>query len=208
MLGAARAPAEAARGCAATWLTAVVGHEETEAEKDGPKALIADINSRAPGLRPHPDRGRARRALGDEHRLAGLHDHPDRAERRAAHPLHPLRGEPDPPHGRTDRAHRRLPADLDATTRHPLAGAGADRPRHRRGGRLLQPHAARRPAGRHPPLGPGRTPTQVLEELRRLVAPVAEAGGCEATVRMEHEREPFDTPTDDPAVLAAARAHE
>ena len=38
--------------------------------------------------------------------------------------------------------------------------------------------------------------------------PVAEAGGLQVDVLMEHEREPFDTPTDDPAVVAAARAHQ
>jgi acetylornithine deacetylase/succinyl-diaminopimelate desuccinylase-like protein len=46
MLGAAKAILETGMKLRGDlWLTAVVGHEEPEAEKDGPKALIEDINS-------------------------------------------------------------------------------------------------------------------------------------------------------------------
>ena len=44
MLGAAKALIDSGmqmRGD--VWLTAVVGHEETEAQKDGPRALVSDI---------------------------------------------------------------------------------------------------------------------------------------------------------------------
>ncbi|MEZ4571423.1 MAG: M20/M25/M40 family metallo-hydrolase [Thermomicrobiales bacterium] len=53
------------------WLTAVVGHEEPEAEKDGPLALIGDINSG----RVAADRiliVEGRDALGHEHGPAQL----------------------------------------------------------------------------------------------------------------------------------------
>ena len=54
---------------------------------------------------------------------------------------------------------------------------------------------------------PGRSAGEVLEELRQLVAPIAEAGGLTAEVTMEHEREPFETPVDDPLVQAVSAAH-
>ena len=43
--------------------------------------------------------------------------------------------------------------------------------------------------------------------MRDLVAPFAEAGQLELDVSMVHEREPFETPGDDPAVQAVAQAH-
>ena len=55
---------------------------------------------------------------------------------------------------------------------------------------------------------PGKSADGVLEELRQLVAPIAQAGGMTAEVTMEHEREPFDTPLDDPLVEAVGGAHQ
>ena len=56
--------------------------------------------------------------------------------------------------------------------------------------------------------GPGVRAEEVLAELRDLVAPFAEAGQLELDVSMVHEREPFETPGDDPAVQAVAQAHD
>jgi acetylornithine deacetylase/succinyl-diaminopimelate desuccinylase-like protein len=98
--------------------------------------------------------------------------------------------------------------ELDATTRHPLAGAERIDVGIAEAGDYFNrtPRVARLVGTRR--WSVGKDAAGVLAELRRLVAPVAEAGGLEANVLMEHEREPFDTPTDDPAVVAAARAHE
>ena len=52
------------------WLTAVVGHEEPEAKKDGPRALIADLNNQR---RPEFDRRWAGRGVGDEYGVNGIH---------------------------------------------------------------------------------------------------------------------------------------
>ena len=46
------------------------------------------------------------------------------------------------------------------------------------------------------------------DELRALVDDVAKSGGLAGQVHMEHEREPFETPTDDDAVQAVVAAHE
>ena len=47
----------------------------------------------------------------------------------------------------------------------------------------------------------------MLAELKALVDPVAHAGGLTATVTMEHQRAPFETPGDDPVVQAVSLAH-
>ena len=41
-----------------------------------------------------------------------------------------------------------------------------------------------------------------------MARPLAEAGGLSLRVKMEHEREPFETPAADTAVQAVGRAHE
>ncbi|MEZ4571422.1 MAG: M20/M25/M40 family metallo-hydrolase [Thermomicrobiales bacterium] len=46
-----------------------------------------------------------------------------------------------------------------------------------------------------------------MAELSGLVEPIARDGNLELEVRMEHEREPFETPMNDPAVQAVAAAH-
>jgi acetylornithine deacetylase/succinyl-diaminopimelate desuccinylase-like protein len=53
---------------------------------------------------------------------------------------------------------------------------------------------------------PGKAATDILAELNALAAPFAKAGGLRLEVGIEHEREPFETPVDDPAVRAASEA--
>ena len=48
---------------------------------------------------------------------------------------------------------------------------------------------------------------EVLQELRSLVEPIAAAGQLDMTLSMQHEREPFETPADDPLVQAVSAAH-
>ena len=55
--------------------------------------------------------------------------------------------------------------------------------------------------------GPRANAEEILAELRELTAPIAEAGQLELDVTMIHDREPFETPSDDSAVQAVAQAH-
>jgi muconate cycloisomerase len=50
------------------------------------------------------------------------------------------------------------------------------------------------------------TAQDVLAELTALAAPFAKAAGLKLTVSIEHEREPFETPADDPSVRATFAA--
>ena len=54
---------------------------------------------------------------------------------------------------------------------------------------------------------PGRQAETVLAELRALIDPIAKRGNLHVDVSMEHQREPFETPGDDPLVEAVATAH-
>lgn len=209
MLGAARAILQSGvRLRGDLWLTAVVGHEETEAEKDGPKALIADIN----GGRLACDRiliVEGRDALWVMSMGSMVFTITLTAPNGGQHTRYIPFGENLIRHmgdliGRVTA----FQEELDATTRHPLAGAERIDLGIAEAGDYFNrtPRVARLVGTRR--WMAGKDAGQVLEELRRIVAPVAEAGGLEADVLMEHEREPFDTPTDDPAVAASARAHE
>ncbi len=209
MLGAAKALLESEvqlRGD--LWLTAVVGHEETVAKKDGPRALVDDVQNGVLSC----DRiliveGRdalwvmsmgsmvftieLTSPLGGRHtQYVPFADNPIRSVGQLIDRL-----------GQQQQA-------LDVEAIHPLAGAERvdlglvhvgdyfnRTPVHA----LLQ--GTRRWA-------PGRCATDVLEELRALVGDVAEGGGLDWRVDMEHEREPFETPVDDGAVQAVAAAHE
>ncbi len=190
------------------WLTAVVGHEETEAEKDGPKALIEDINSGQLAC----DRiliVEGRDALWVMSMGSLVFTITLTAPNGGQHTRYIPFGENLIRHmGDLIGRIAAYQDDLDANTRHPLAGAERLDLGIAEAGDYFNrtPRIARLVGTRR--WGPGKDAAQVLEELRRIVATVAEAGGLEAEVRMEHEREPFDTPTDDPAVLAAAHAHE
>lgn len=209
MLGAARAIVQSGvRLRGDLWLTAVVGHEEVEAEKDGPKALIADINDG----RLACDRiliVEGRDALWVMSMGSMVFTITLTAPNGGQHTRYIPFGDNLIRHlgdliGRVAAYQR----ELDATTRHPLAGAERIDLGIAEAGDYFNrtPRVARLVGTRR--WAAGQDAGQVLEALRRLVAPVAEAGGLAMDVLMEHEREPFDTPTDDPAVAAAARAHE
>ena len=82
------------------WLTAIVGHEEVEAQKDGPLALIADRNSgRIGGDRILIVEG-PRCAVGDEHGVDGFYRHARIGCWRQAHAVRALCGQSDPLCGR------------------------------------------------------------------------------------------------------------
>ena len=208
VLGATRALLESGTTLAGDlWLTAVVGHEEPEAEKDGPKALIADIND---------GRIAAERIIiveGDDELWVmsmgsmvftimltpsngGRHtqyvDFKDNPIRFAGDLVAAVAARQD---------------ELDNGAVHPLAGAERIDLGILHAGDYFNrtPVSCRFTGTRR--WSPGRNAGEVLEELRQLVAPIAEAGGLTAEVTMEHEREPFETPVDDPLVQAVSAAH-
>ena len=208
VLGATRALLESGTTLAGDlWLTAVVGHEEPEAEKDGPKALIADIND---------GRIAAERIIiveGDDELWVmsmgsmvftimltpsngGRHtqyvDFKDNPIRFAGDLVAAVAARQD---------------ELDNGDVHPLAGAERIDLGILHAGDYFNrtPVSCRFTGTRR--WSPGKDAGEVLEELRQLVAPIAEAGGLTAEVTMEHEREPFETPVDDPLVQAVSAAH-
>ena len=208
MLGAAKALIDSEmqmRGD--VWLTAVVGHEETEAQKDGPRALVSDILDGVLNC----DRiliveGRDAlwvMSMGSmvftirlTSPLGGRHT---QYVAYRENPIHYA--------GSILQALGALQDRLDGEAGHPLAGPE----RVDLGQVHMGDYFNRTPV--HGLLQgtrrwvPGRCAEEVLAELEALVARIAEQGGLEWRVEMEHEREPFETPIDDPAVCAVARAH-
>ena len=188
-------------------LTAVVGHEEIEAAKDGPLALIEDILSgRAACDRIVIVEGpeafwlmsmgsmvftiRLRSDQGGRHtQYVPLADNPIRHLGDLISRLHQYQGE------------------LDAGAAHPLAGPERIDIGIARAGDYFNrtPLECLLTGTRR--WAPGRTAEEVLAELEAVARPFAEAGGLELEVVMEHQREPFETPRDDAAVQAAVRAH-
>ena len=98
--------------------------------------------------------------------------------------------------------------ELDAGEVHPLAGAERIDLGIVRGGDYFNRTPTRCSLTGTRRWGPGRSAPEVLAELRELAAPFAAAGELKLDVSMEHNREPFETPIDDPAVSATAAAHK
>ena len=208
VLGVVRALQESGTTLAGDlWLTAVVGHEEPEAGKDGPKALIQDIND---------GRVAADRIIiveGDDELWVmsmgsmvftvtltpsngGRHtqyvDFKDNPIRFAGDLVAAISARQD---------------ELDSADVHPLAGAERIDLGILHAGDYFNrtPVLCRFTGTRR--WSPGKSAAEVLEELGQLVAPIALAGGMTAEVTMDHEREPFETALDDPLVEAVRAAH-
>ncbi|HUG13944.1 MAG TPA: M20/M25/M40 family metallo-hydrolase [Thermomicrobiales bacterium] len=208
ILGAAKALREARvtlRGD--LWLTAIVGHEEPEAQKDGPLALIADrLSGRIGGDRILIVEGRDAlwvMSMGSMvFHIRMLSDRGGTHTQYVPFSENPIRfaGELI---GRVDR----FQEALDAGEAHALAGPERIDLGIVRSGDYFNrtPNDVVMTGTRR--WGPGRNASEVLEELRHLVRPIAAAGELTFEVTMEHEREPFETPLDDPAVIAVAAAH-
>ena len=188
-------------------LTAVVGHEEPEAQKDGPRALIEDINSgrvtcdriiivEGPDALWVMSMGSMVFTITLESPRGGTHT------QYVPFSENPIRflGE------LISRIHQ-FQTELDAGVVHPLAGAERID--------LGIVHAGdyfNRTPGQCAITGtrrwaPGKSAEQVLLELRSLAEPFARAGGLQLRVEMQHQREPFETPADDPLTKAVAAAH-
>lgn len=208
ILGAAKAILESGvRLKGDLWLTAVVGHEEPEAEKDGPLALIEDLNA---------GRVAADRILVVEGRdalwimsMGSLNfEIVMRSDRGGQHTQYVPFGD-NPIRYMGDLIHRlhQFQIELDETTSHPLAGPERIDPGIAEAGDYFNRTPLQcRLVGTRRWTAP-KTAPEVLAELRSLAEPIAAAGGLDLDVRMEHQREPFETPADDPAVQAVASAH-
>ncbi len=190
------------------WLTAVVGHEEPEAEKDGPKALIEDINSG--------------RTLCDRIMIVEGPDklwvmsmgsmvftiHLDQAGGGRHTNFVPF--SENPIRHMSDLIQRILEKqkELDSGEAHPLAG-----PERIDLGIVKAGDYFNRTPQRCALTGtrrwtPGKTAESILDELREITQPFADAGNLKLSVGMEHQREPFETAADDPLVKAAETAHK
>jgi acetylornithine deacetylase/succinyl-diaminopimelate desuccinylase-like protein len=209
MLGAARALIQSdIRLKGDLLLTAVVGHEEVEAQKDGPLALIDDIVSGRAGC----DRiliVEGRDALWVMSMGSMVFNISLASDKGGTHTQYiPFGDNPIRHMGELiGRIYERQTA-LDREAVHPLAGAERID--------IGEVHAGdyfnRTPV--HCTLSgtrrwmPDKTAEMVLKDLEHLAQPFADAGHLALSVTMAHEREPFETPADDPAVLAVAAAHQ
>jgi len=208
VLGAVRALQESGTTLAGDlWLTAVVGHEEPEAGKDGPKALIQDIND---------GRIAADRIIiveGDDElwvmsmgsMVFTVTLTPSNGGRHTQYV--DFRDNPIRFAGDLVAAISARQDELDSADVHPLAGAERIDLGILHAGDYFNrtPVLCRFTGTRR--WSPGKSAAEVLEELGQLVAPIALAGGMTAEVTMDHEREPFETALDDPLVEAVRAAH-
>lgn len=208
ILGAARALLEAnVRLRGDLLLTAVVGHEEPEAEKDGPLALIDDINSGRVAcdriiIVEGPD------ALWVMSMGSMVFTMTLESDRGGTHTQYvPFDENPIRFLGEVIARIHEFQRELDAGVVHSLAGPERIDVGIVRAGDYFNrtPNTCTLTGTRR--WTPGRRADDVLEELRLLVEPIARAGGLTAHVSMEHQREPFETPSDDPLVKAVANAH-
>jgi len=189
------------------WLSAIVGHEQPEAGKDGPLALVEDYKSgRVGGDRILIAEGWNElwvMSMGTMVFTIEL-----TSPRGGTHTTYVPFGE-NPIRFVGDLI-RRITAyqeELDAGASHPLAGTERiDLGMVEAGDYFNRTPVQCRLTGTVR-WGPRACAEEVVAELRQLAAPIAEAGQLELEVSMFHEREPFETAGDDPAVQAVARAH-
>ena len=208
MLGAARALTSAEVQLQGDLLlTAVVGHEEPEAAKDGPLALIDDINSgriacdRIVIVEGPP-------ALWVMSMGSMVFTITLKSNRGGVHTQYvPFSENPIRFLGDVINRIVELQNELDQGDVHSLAGAERIDLGIVEAGDYFNrtPHRCQLVGTRR--WAPGREANEVLQELRSLVEPIAAAGQLDMTLSMQHEREPFETPADDPLVQAVSAAH-
>ena len=189
------------------WLSAIVGHEQPEAGKDGPLALVEDYRSgRIGGDRILIAEGWNElwvMSMGTMVFSIEL-----TSPRGGTHTTYvPFEENPLRFVGDLIRRITAYQEELDAGASHPLAGTERiDLGMVEAGDYFNRTPVQCRLTGTVR-WGPRACAEEVLAELRQLAAPIAEAGQLELEVSMFHEREPFETAGDDPAVQAVARAH-
>jgi len=188
-------------------LTAVVGHEEPEAEKDGVLALVEDINSghlacdrilivEGPAALWVMSMGSMVFTIGLESPRGGTHT------QYIPFGENPLRyvGE------LISRVHQ-FQAELDRGDIHPLAGAERIDLGIVQAGDYFNRTPSQCTLTGTRRWAPGKNAESVLNELIQLATPIAKAGALKLRVSMQHEREPFETPATDPINQAVALAH-
>ena len=189
------------------WLSAIVGHEQPEAGKDGPLALVEDYKrGRIGGDRILIAEGWNElwvMSMGTMVFTIEL-----TSPRGGTHTTYvPFEENPIRFVGDLIRRITAYQEELDAGASHPLAGTERiDLGMVEAGDYFNRTPVQCRLTGTVR-WGPRAGAAEVLAELRELAAPIAEAGQLELEVKMGHEREPFETPADDPAVQAVAQAH-
>jgi acetylornithine deacetylase len=187
-------------------LTAVVGHEEAVAAKDGPKAFVTDLNCgrvRADAILIVEgamelwvmSMGAANFTIRLTSESGGTHTDNTPMAR------NPIRFMAEIIQRICSRQ-----TELDAGERHPLAGPERIDLGIAQAGDLYN---------RTPPLctligtrrwAPGRTVNDIRSEIESMVAPIAAAGGLGFENVIEQAREPFETAASSPIVAAARRA--
>ena len=189
------------------WLAAIVGHEQPEAGKDGPLALVEDYRKGRVG----GDRiliGEGWNELWVMSMGTMVFTIELTSPRGGTHTTYvPFEENPIRFVGDLIRRITAYQEELDAGASHPLAGTERiDLGMVEAGDYFNRTPVQCRLTGTVR-WGPRARAEEVLCELRELAAPIAEAGKLELEVSMFHEREPFETAGDDPAVQAVARAH-
>ena len=189
-------------------LSAVVGHEEAVARKDGPRAFVADLNSGrvaadailiAEGSQElwTMSMGSANFTIHLNSASGGTHTDNTPFDRNPIRFLGELIG----------RVHERQ-RELDRGYKHPLAGAERIDLGIANAGDLYNRTPTRCTLVGTRRWAPGKTVADIRRELESLVTPIAAAGGLQAQIVIEQDREPFETPADQPAVAATRRAAE
>ena len=188
-------------------LTAVVGHEEPEAEKDGVLALIDDINSgrlacdrivivEGPDALWAMSMGSMVFTMRLESPRGGTHTQ-----------YVPFRDNPLRFVGELIDRVQRFQTDLDDGDIHPLAGAERIDLGIVQAGDYFNRTPSECTLTGTRRWAPGKNASSVLNELVELATPIAQAGGLKLSVSMQHEREPFETPASDPINQAVGSAH-
>ena len=208
VLGAARALLEAKVQLKGDLLlTAVVGHEEPAAKKDGPMAMIDDINSGLIAcdriiIVEGPD------ALWVMSMGSMVYTITLESDRGGTHTQYvPFAENPIRFLGDAISRIDEFQNELDGGHVHPLAGPERIDVGIVRAGDYFNrtPNTCTLTGTRR--WAPGRQAEDVLGELRSLIEPIAREGGLTVRVSMEHQREPFEIPSDDPIVRAVANSH-
>ncbi|MEE3235184.1 MAG: M20/M25/M40 family metallo-hydrolase [Candidatus Latescibacterota bacterium] len=209
MLGAAKALIESdIKLNGDLWLTAVVGHEEVEAEKDGPKAFIDDVNSgRVYGDRILIVEGRD--ALWVMSMGSLVFSIKLKSSKGGMHTQYvPFKENPINFIGRIISDIRELQKDLDIHRIHRLAGAERiDVGMVQAGDYFNRTPVECRLTGTRRWMA-DKSARDILREITLLVQKACDNEDIEIDVKMDHEREPFEISADDAAVKAVAAAHK
>jgi len=190
------------------WITAVVGHEDAEAEKDGPKAMCNDINSgKISGdaiLIIEGDSELWTMSTGSTvfqiilySKLGGTHTNNISMSQ---NPIHFI--------GKIIEAIVTLQEKMDSGEKHPLVGS----PRVDLG-RIVSGDYYNRTPSVSTIEGiirwlPGTTLNETQELLHKIIDPIAQEGDLDVEIKFMLTREPFEVPANNYALKIASSAVE